>query len=170
MAYGDQQNKMSYLQNLYSSLYGREQDAAKMAEQQRQFNASQALEQQKLTASQSANSGLAGLFGGGNSNPTPATPAASIVQNGSSFNFKDAQGKPINAAQYAQLTNTGYRDLLAKMATEGDKNAQAALNYVGNDFKFGNAPEELKGALGALGATGNYTSLGYVGNPNQGRA
>jgi len=42
------------------------------------------------------------------------------------------------------------------MANAKDANAQIALNYVGDDFKFGNAPESVKSALEAVGATGNY--------------
>src|ERR1700761_7592943 len=47
--YQGQQDKLSYLQNLYNSLYGQEKDAADLAEQQREAN---------LSASSSANSGL----------------------------------------------------------------------------------------------------------------
>lgn len=42
LEYSGQKDQQSYLQNLYDTLYGKEQDAAKMAEQQREFDAQQA--------------------------------------------------------------------------------------------------------------------------------
>lgn len=81
-----------------------------------------------------------------------------------SYNFTDYQGKPINAAEYVALYNAsnpsaqiGYRQLLQQMATDGDVNAKVALQYVGDDAMFGAAPEQYRGALTALGATGNFT-------------
>lgn len=68
LMYGDQQNRTSYLQNLYNTLYGREQDAARMAEQKRQFDA-----QQAASRAQAAN--LSNLF---NRNAAPVAAAASI--------------------------------------------------------------------------------------------
>ena len=80
-----------------------------------------------------------------------------------SFNFTDYQGKPVNAAQYVQLYNLSnptsplsYRQLLQQMANEGDVNAKLALNYVGDDAKFGGAPAQYRSSLEALGATGTY--------------
>lgn len=81
---------------------------------------------------------------------------ANFVQNGASFNFYDASGKAINAAQYSMQSGTGYRDLLSKMSASGDQNAKIALNYVGNDYKFGSAPVKFKSNLSVLGASGNY--------------
>lgn len=57
--YTGQQNKLSYLQNLYSTLYGSEQDAAKQAEAKRQFDAQQALATQKVASSGSSGSSKA---------------------------------------------------------------------------------------------------------------
>jgi hypothetical protein len=132
-AYGDQQNKVSYLQNLYNSLYGREQDAAKMAEQQRQFNES-------LTAQKSANAGLAGLFGGNGSTADKVVAldnSAHMVQRGDKgFNFLDNNGQTISAAQYAAATGQSFRDVLTKMANAGDGGAKTALGFVGNDYGY----------------------------------
>lgn len=73
MEYGDQQNRLSYMQNLYNTLFGREQaaqqaEAAKRAEaeQVRQFNESLALQRQQ--ANKSSGGGgydLSALLGGG---------------------------------------------------------------------------------------------------------
>ena len=79
MEYGDQQNKMSYMQNLYNTLFGREQ-AAQQAEQARQQQAEQArqfnesLAAQKSAAAKSSSGGggydLSALLGGGGSKAT----------------------------------------------------------------------------------------------------
>jgi hypothetical protein len=79
------------------------------------------------------------------------------------YNFFDAYGKPINATQYVQLYNgqggqIGIRQLLTQMANEGDRNAKLALQYVGNDGRFGNAPTSAKAALASLGFTGSYNT------------
>lgn len=132
-------------------------------EQQRQFDQNMAFQREqadraaKLQAQQSA--ALSG-FGGGSApsgpsgNPFGGTPQ--MKQSGSSFNFFDENGQPVTAAAYAQKMGVGFRDLLSKMASAGDQNAKLALNYVGNDAKFGGAPQQYAGALGALGATGSY--------------
>lgn len=72
------------------------------------------------------------------------------------YNFKDAVGTPLTAIQFAQMTGIGIRQLLTDMAAKGDNNAKIALNYVGNDGKFGGAPEQFRSALEALGASGSY--------------
>ena len=82
------------------------------------------------------------------------------------FNFFDADGNPLNAAQYvaAQYSvgnfNLGYRQLLQQMSDAGDNNAKIALQYVGNDAQFGNAPSQFRGALASLGASGSFLSQG----------
>lgn len=124
----------------------------------RQFNEQQAAAQRAAAAAASAGYG----FGGGSAAaPTPAAQngAARIDRSANGgFNFFDGVGKAINASQYSQLTGKGYREVLSQMAKAGDKNAQIALNYVGNDGKFGNAPAQYKAALSAVGATGSFVS------------
>jgi hypothetical protein len=89
------------------------------------------------------------------STPTKQATATMVQKNGG-FYFYGANGAPINAAQYSQATGTGYRALLSQLASKGDKNSQVALNYVGNDYKFYQAPKALQGSLSALGASGKY--------------
>lgn len=77
------------------------------------------------------------------------------------YNFTDAYGTPINAKEYVMdYQSKGgaltFRNLLQQMANDGDSNAKIALDYVGDDAQFGNAPAQYKGALEALGATGTY--------------
>jgi len=77
------------------------------------------------------------------------------------YNFSDSYGTPISAAEYIKLYQSqggqlSYRQLLQKMANDGDANAKIALNYVGDDARFSNAPSQYKRNLEVLGATGSY--------------
>jgi hypothetical protein len=104
-----------------------------------------------------------GNLGGGSGDTGGGASGIPKINKGKNgYQFTDAYGKPINAAEYVQLYNSmggriGYRELLSNMAKEGDKNAQIALQYVGNDANFGNAPSQYQGALQALGATGSFS-------------
>jgi len=100
-------------------------------------------------------------LGGQGGEQASTRPRIERTQNGG-FNFFDAFGEPVNAAEYVALNNQsggqlGYRELLSKMAKDGDRNAAVALRYVGDDGMFGNAPSQFRGALGALGAQGQFT-------------
>jgi len=153
-------------QSVYDGETARDFQERQFQEQIRQFN-----EQQRAAAaaraSEQANIG-AYLGGGqipGQAGGAPA--AAKMVKTAKGFNFVDGTGRGINAAQYAQLAGVGYRELLSQMAKAGDKNAQLGLKYVGNDGKFGNAPQTAAGALTALGAMGSYTRPNtYVAPPS----
>lgn len=151
-AYTGQQDRLSYLQNLYNTVYQREQDD--LSRQERDAAAKE--------ASRLASIQLGGMSGSGGSN-TGSTGSPRIEKAGGAFKFYSPAGSPINAAEYVQLASAygqkiGYRELLARMAAEGDNNARVALNYVGNDGKFGSAPEDARAALMAVGASGNYAS------------
>jgi hypothetical protein len=63
--------------------------------------------------------------------------------------FYDANGTPINAAQYAAQTGTDIRGLLTKMAQYGDKNAKFALAGLNNKAK--QLTNEERSAFGTLG-------------------
>lgn len=157
--YQGQQDKLSYLQNIYNTLYQKERDEqarqqaeAARQEQIRQFNAS-------LKASGSGSGGgggydLSGILGG---SPGGASASAQWINNGASNQFKDAGGQGITAFQYAQQQGIGYRQLLSKMASAGDKNAQIALKFVGDNGVYGSAPAQYGGALAAVGARGNIS-------------
>lgn len=84
LEYGDQQNKLSYLQNLYNTLFEREETArqaqaqeAARQEQVRQFNEQLALERRKAGGSGGGNyfSGLTDAIS--KAAPTPASPGVS---------------------------------------------------------------------------------------------
>jgi hypothetical protein len=136
-----QNSKLGFLQNIYEDLYGKEKDAAALAEERRQFDADQAYKQAALKASSSSgSSGLSGLSSLlGSAGSSPATPTAAISQRtdkGYNFNYG---GQAISAAQYAQLKGIPLRTLLTNMANSGDAGAKLALGYVGDDFGINKA-------------------------------
>ena len=138
---------------LGQQIFQTEQDRAAQARQASQARAAQA----QATFGAFNSLGLGGQGG----EQTPTLPKPQRTKNGG-FNFFDAFGEPVNAAEYVALNNEaggqlGYRELLARMAKEGDQNAAIALRYVGDDGRFGNAPGQFRGALGALGAQGQFT-------------
>lgn len=146
--YQGQQDKLSYLQNIYNTLYQREQD-----------------EQTRQDALKAAAASAFNFGGGGETTPTSGVTGAPQINRAANggYNFVDAYGTPVTAAEYVQLysaANPGsaltYRKLLQQMADHGDSNAKIALSYVGDDAKFGNAPANVKAALSSLGATGSY--------------
>ena len=152
--YQGQQDKMSYLQNVYNTLFQREQSAeqAKQAEANRQEQVRQFNEQLALSKKSAGSGGgydLSSLTGG-------ADKPSVWVNKGAGNQFKDGGGKGITAYQYAQTNGVGYRDLLQQMANKGDKNASVALKYVGDNGIFGSAPRSVAAALEAVGARGNY--------------
>lgn len=152
--------KRSQAQSIYDTDVARDFQERQFQESIRQFNEQQAAQR---AASQAAAAG-AYSFGGGAAAAGGATPgAARVEQNGKNFNFFDGTGKAINAAQYSQLTGREYRSVLQQLANSGDANAKVALQYVGNDGKFSNAPAAVRGALAAVGASGTY-----INNAQQG--
>jgi hypothetical protein len=149
--------KRSQAQSIYDTDLSRDFQERQFQESIRQFN-----EQQAAQARAAADAARQYNFGGGGGggNPTGATPGAARIDKNANggFNFFDGTGKAINAAQYSQLTGRGYREVLTQLAKDGDQNAKIALQYVGNDAKFGNAPANVKAALTAVGATGTYAN------------
>ncbi len=130
--YQGQQDKLSYAQNLYNTLYQKEKDAQATAqaeadrqEQIREFNAG-------LSAKSGGGTGNIIL---GNSQPSSATPGMQKRSNGG-FNFQDSGGNAISAAKYAQLTGQDVASVLKYMAQNGDSyalDAYNALSKVKND-------------------------------------
>jgi len=133
--YQGQQDKLSYAQNLYNTLYQREADAEKARqaeldrqEQIRQFN-------EQLAASKKS-SGSYNL-GGTASTASTAGGATAVQRNGGGFNFTDSSGNAISAAKYAQLTGQGIGTVLANMANKGDAYAAQLYNQLKSDPFFG---------------------------------
>lgn len=148
--------RRSQSQSIYDNELSRDFQERQFQEGVRQFN------EQQAAAARAAAVGSGGYsFGGGEVSTRPSLDdyqgEPSVKVNGSSYAFYDQNGKGIGAIQYAAQTGYGVRKLLSEMASKGDKNAAIALKYVGNDGKFGAAPESVRSALQAVGATGNYT-------------
>ena len=144
--------------------WNREQLARQEQEAARQRAAAQA-------AAAASSAGIGAYLGGGGGSAAKAPAAARIERTAKGgFNFFDASGRPINAAQYSQLSGVGYRDLLSKMASAGDANAKLALSYVGNNGQYyinrlnpGNSVTDWNrvfGSLGALGASNSWKAPG----------
>lgn len=118
----------------YSTAYDIYNQDRNFEEQQRQFNENLAFQRAQLAAQNASNSSLAGLLGGGGSSSAPTAQLQQRADKG--FNFQDASGRSISAAQYAQLKGIPFRSLLQQMANAGDAGAKQALGYVGDDFGY----------------------------------
>lgn len=125
-----QAGQEGYLQNIFSDLSGQEQQSAanaldqqKLAEQAREANLSSS---SSGVASPSLASilGLSGV-GGSGSNASYGLKVSNSP--GSGYYFRDANGNPISALQYAQATGVDYKGLIQKMADSGDAGAQQYL-------------------------------------------
>lgn len=173
--YQGQQDQESYLQNLYTALFGQQQDAEKeadtkaaLAEQAREANLS------------AANSGVAGpTLNIGGSTPTPSSSSGYGygLKDGSSgsggYYFQGPTGSPISAFQYAQATGNNFVTLVQKMAASGDAGAKEILPYVttkGIAANYAKANPSLYDAfMGTHTAvTSGGVNLGQVGGAPQG--
>jgi hypothetical protein len=152
-----QEKKMTLGQNIYQT----EQDRDFQAQQNAMNRASQA--SSAITPTM-----LSQILAGQNQQNQPAKPYYEYDAT-KGYNFKDATGTPLTAFQFSQMTQTPFRKLLTDMAAKGDNNAKIALNYVGDDGGFWQAPKSVKGSLEAVGATGNYqTGTQYKTNTGMG--
>jgi hypothetical protein len=130
---GINERRQTAAQGISDNEQNRDLQRAQMDEQKRQFDASQALDRQKLAASGSASNGLSGnalasLFAGGGGDAAPAPKMAQ--RKGGGFNFTDANGQTISAAKYAQLTGTPLGNLLQSMGASGDNYAAQVFNQI----------------------------------------
>lgn len=107
--------------------------------------------------------GASPSFGFGGGSVMGASASASAVQRANKgFNFTDAAGRPINAAQYAAAKGIPFRSLLQQMANAGDSGAKAALGFVGNDLNYDPRRVKTQQQLNLYKAlTGRGGSIGY---------
>jgi hypothetical protein len=124
--YQGDSDKYNSLKDIYGTLTAKEQAdedkrrwEAQMAESKRQASLSSAY------ASPSFNQNSTKTTGG----------AMSEQRKDGGFNFT-INGKPVSAAMYAQATGKPFRTVLQEMASRGDKGAQVALGFVGNDYGY----------------------------------
>jgi hypothetical protein len=96
-------------------------------EQQRQFDQNMAFQREQANraaaASRAASAKPSYRPTGGGGGGGGGGGQARVIQNGADFQFRNAGGAPITAAQYAQATGMDIRDVLYKMASAGDKTA-----------------------------------------------
>lgn len=150
-----QNDRISYAQNLYNTLYQREQDAqqAQQAELDRQeqirrFN-TQAIAQRSAASASAAGPSTFNL---GAPTPTASAPKATAQQRqGGGYNFVDTSGKAVSAGTYAALTGQSIGNVLYSMGQSGDKYAQQAYNQIKNNQEYYNRnPGALKQEFSSL--------------------
>lgn len=118
---------------------------AKDAEETRRWNLDYALKQQELAKS-NASSGSSGGGGGSGTGGSYSSygsssssggggggASAGVKSDGSGYWFKDASGKDISAARYAQITGTPLVTLLTQMGQSGDAYAGAVARQLQAD-------------------------------------
>jgi hypothetical protein len=132
LGYQSDQDRLASLEGNYNRLFGQEQ----AAEERRRYEAD-LVEKKRQFDTQQASMPQYSFGQGGQTTPGSAAKLEQRADKG--FNFKDASGKPISAAQYAQIKGIEFRALLQQMANAGDKGAQQSLGYVGNDFGYNRA-------------------------------
>lgn len=135
--YQGQQDKLSYAQNLYNSLYGQEQDAARMAEQKREFDA-----QQAAAAASAAQAAKQFNLTSGGAQQAAAAPQKATADN----NAKTLSGgKSLNdaATSLKQLlgtknptTITNTLKAIQKSAQYGNTYDQAKLQLINSQPEF----------------------------------
>lgn len=103
--------------------------------------------------------GFDGLGGGGQ-----VLGSATMTQRANKgFNFVDANGRPINAAQYAAARGISFRALLQTMANAGDAGARAALGFIGDNLKYDPRKVKTQAQLNLYKAlTGRGGDAGYA--------
>lgn len=107
-----------------------------LEEQQREFDAQQAAAA-KAAASADSFAPSYDAYAAPDTSAIGNPGSASAVQRaGGGFNYTDASGRPISAAAYAAAKGIAFRDVLTAAAKAGDKGAQTALGFVGNDYGY----------------------------------
>lgn len=149
----DALNNINLSQNQYAQSV-RQQELDR-DEQIRQFN--EQLAAQKAAAAAAIASPTLGYGGGGS-----ASIAKAEKREDGGFNFRDANGNSISAANYSQLSGIPFRQLLQYMSDEGDAGAKAALDWVGDDYNYDTGKAVNPGIYNALtwGIRPNYSARG----------
>lgn len=129
--YQGQQDKESYLQNVYNTLYQKEQDAKAQQTAAQAAKVQQQQFEESLSASKTAAASNPLNYLGSSSASTPSkvgtmglkvanTPAAG-------FYFRDTNGNVINALQYSKANKANFKGVVQQMADKGDTGAAAYL-------------------------------------------
>lgn len=121
----DQGSRLSFLQQVYQNLYGQEQDAAKAAEQKRQFDAT--LAETAASRKASAASSFSPSFGGGSS----STVGSIGRDKAGGYQITGPTGSPITLGQYAAMNGLQSGWIAQQLMQSGNANDQkvaAAIN------------------------------------------
>lgn len=133
-------DRRTQAQGIYDNELARDFQNRQFQEQVRQFNEQmKAQERQAAAARAAASSGGGGgigsylsmLGGGGSKQAAPSYGFKNGKNGAGGFYFKDAGGKSISAAKYAQLAGVSMLDLTRKMVAAGDKGANSILGGPG---------------------------------------
>lgn len=137
----NQNGQMSYLQQLYQNLYGQEQDAAKMAETKREFDADLAYKR----AGQAGSGGLdLGALLGGGAGASGGASASSPMQN------LAADIQRLIPKDYASKFGAGYTERqIERLKTAYPALKSQIANYV-YDYRKQFEPQAKGGGLGQL--------------------
>lgn len=136
LEYGDQQNKVSYAQNLYNTLFGREQAAAQAAQAEadrqekiREFNAQLAAAQKAASAGAGAYLGGSNAVGATTGDPARAAAIEAEARRQASISY--GQQAPALSKQVKQATaNTQkYSGLGGLINYIGEKGPMALLGF-----------------------------------------
>lgn len=137
-----QDSQLGYLKDIYSALYGQEQDSAKMAEQQREFDAAQATSR----ASSGGGISLGGLGLGGSSSPTIQDQAYKAVQA-----FLKGSNAQILSDYNATLKSANYGNALDKLKVQLYQQARPDLfKNAGVLSTIKSAPQTINTNVGGL--------------------
>lgn len=151
------------------------QNEQQMFESRRQFDTNMAFQkEQENNRLREAARASASQFNPSMFNPNATGPksnsATAVQRSDKGFNYFDASGKAISAAQYAAAKGLNFRDVLSSAAQQGDKGSQTALSFVGNDFGYDPRKvnsQQLASLYNALvwgtGKQASYTPNGHPG-------
>lgn len=147
--YAGQQDKLSYLQNLYNSLYGKEKDAADRAFQQQQLAEQQ--REANMKTSGSDNSGLSAVLGAllGGSQPAaaanaPAHQAPTLTGGKSLTDAATALKQLLGTKNPTTIRNT--ISAIQKSAQYGNTYDQAKLQLINTQPEFAQYLANFNGA------------------------
>jgi len=93
-------------------------------------------EEQNEIAARGGSGGASPSFGFGGGVLGANAQATMSQRANKGFDFRDAAGNPISAAQFAAAKGIPFRRLLQEMANRGDSGARTALGFVGDDYGY----------------------------------
>jgi len=139
--YQGQQDKLSYMQNVYNNLYQAEQAAAQQAYQQQQLAEQEREANQSSSSSSGLGSVLSALLGGGSTSSGTGSPTASTNKSAATLTGGKSLNDAANALKQLLATNNAstIRNTLSaiqKSASYGNTYDQAKLQLINSQPEF----------------------------------